>query len=47
MFIYIFIAVLVTAWVWLAYEINKAPLYEEEEDIDDPTTTFWHEDDDN
>lgn len=41
---YIFIAVLLAAWAWLAYEINKGPLYEEEENIDDPTTTCWHDD---
>ena len=46
MFTYIFIAVLVTAWLCLAREINKGPLYEEEEDLDDPTTTCWYEDDD-
>jgi hypothetical protein len=44
MLTYIFIAILVIAWVWIAYEIIHAPTLEEPEDDDDPTTTFWHED---
>lgn len=44
MFLYIFFAIVLIAWVWLAHETTKAPLYEEEQDIDDPTTTCWHDD---
>jgi hypothetical protein len=41
---YLFIAILVVVWIWIAYEIIHAPTMKEPEDNDDdPTTTFWHE----
>lgn len=47
MLTYIFIAVLVIAWIIIVRDIMRAPLEEEDyDDIDDPTTTFWHDDDD-
>jgi hypothetical protein len=42
MFTYIFIAVLLTAWICLAYDIARDPLYEEEED--NITTKHWCDD---
>lgn len=44
MFAYIFIAVLLVAWAWFAYEINRAPLMEDE-DNQPPRSTEWHDDD--
>ena len=45
MFIYIFIAVLITVWVILVRDLNKIPETKDEDyDMDDPTTTFWHDD---
>lgn len=41
---YIIIAALVAAWIWIAYEYNRAPFMNEDDDIDDPTTTCWHDD---
>lgn len=38
--------ILIGAWIWIGWEIWHAPTIKREEDIDDPTTTFWHEDDD-
>lgn len=38
--------ILIGAWIWIGWEIWHAPTMKREEDIDDPTTTFWHEDDD-
>lgn len=39
---YIFIAVLVIAWIFVAYELKQAPTEQNIED--DPTTTCWHDD---
>jgi hypothetical protein len=39
---YIFIAILIAGWAWFGYEINKAPLIEDE---DAPKTAEWHDDD--
>lgn len=45
MFIYIFIAVIVTVWILLVRDINRVSETKDEEyDIDDPTTTCWHDD---
>lgn len=45
MFIYIFIAVLITAWALIANDLNNIPENKDEEyDDDDPTTTCWHDD---
>jgi len=43
--IYLFATILIIVWIWLAYEIVHAPTMKEPEDNDDddPTTTFWHE----
>lgn len=42
LFIVVTIALIFSAWI--SYEIYRAPLMKEEEDVDDdPTTTFWHE----
>lgn len=43
MFICIFIIVLVAVWVYMAYEFKNAPLEKDVDDIDDPTTTCWHD----
>jgi hypothetical protein len=45
MFIYIFIAVIVTVWILLVRDINRVSETKDEEyDIDDPTTTCWDDD---
>lgn len=41
----IFAIILVGSWIWIGWEIYHAPTMKEEEDIDDPTTTIWHDDD--
>lgn len=43
LFIVLTIALISSAWI--AYEMYRAPLIKEEDDIDDPTTTIWHDDD--
>ena len=30
--------------LWLCYEVSRAPFLEVEEDVEDPTTTCWHDD---
>ncbi len=37
--------ILIGVWIWIGWEIYHAPTMKDD-DIDDPTTTFWHEDDD-
>lgn len=45
MFIYIFIALLLTLFVVLVRDLNSIPENKDEEyDDDDPTTTCWHDD---
>ena len=42
---YIFGAALLAAWIFIAIEIRRAPFMEEPEDLYDPTTTCWDDDD--
>jgi hypothetical protein len=46
LFIVITIALISSAW--LCYEMHRAPLIKDKEgeDINDPTTTCWYDDDD-
>lgn len=43
----IIISIALTSSAWLCYEMHRAPLINEKEEeyIDDPTTTCWHDDD--
>ena len=43
LFIIITIALITSAW--LCYEMRKTPIIDDEENINDPTTTCWHDDD--
>jgi len=43
LFIVITIALISSAW--LCYEMHRAPLIKDKEELDDPTTTSWHDDD--
>lgn len=42
---YIILAISIIAASLIVYDINRIPeTKDEEHQIDDPTTTFWHED---
>jgi hypothetical protein len=45
--LFIIIPIALISSAWLCYEMHRAPLVKEkEEDINDPTTTCWYDDDD-
>jgi len=43
LFIVITIALITSAW--LCYDLYRKPIISKKDDIDDPTTTCWHDDD--
>jgi uncharacterized protein YpmB len=44
--IIIIIIALITS-AWLCYEMYRKPIIDDKENINDPTDTCWHDDDDN